>query len=105
MIVFYQLLDRSLGNVIKDYPTEEAALEELRGVGQEYGVDEMRSLALLKFEDGHPTLVAMDDDLIALMGMGADSHSFDRAALAHHQTEDVAIRRVRMISTSQCRRW
>src|SRR6266576_534365 len=59
--VFFQLMDTTSGNVIRDYDTEDDALDELRGVARNYGLDDIRSLALLKFEDGHPTLVAMDD--------------------------------------------
>jgi hypothetical protein len=81
MSVFFQLLDRSSGNVIKDYPSKEAALEELRGVAQEHGVDELRTLALLKFQDGHPTLVAMEEDLIVLLNLNAASQILDRGAL------------------------
>jgi hypothetical protein len=83
MSVFCQMLDRSSGNVIKDYPSEEAALEELRTIGQEYGFDEIRTLALLKFQDGHPTLVAMEDELIALLNVGTESHTLDHGALTH----------------------
>jgi hypothetical protein len=83
MSVFFQLLDRSSGNVIKDYPSKEAALEELRGVAQEHGVDEVRTLALLKFQDGRPMLVAMEEDLVALLKLDAASQVLDHGALTH----------------------
>jgi hypothetical protein len=83
MDVFFQLLDRSSGNVIKDYPSQEAALEELRRLGTEYGVEELRTLALLRFQDGQPSLVAMEDDLVALLNLEAEPRSLNIAALTH----------------------
>lgn len=71
MAVFFQLMDKTSGNVIRDYDTEDEALAELREVAQNYGPDDIRGLALLKFEDGHPTLVAMDDDLIARLNLAS----------------------------------
>jgi hypothetical protein len=71
MTVFFELMDRSSGNVIRDYDTEDAALEELRDVAQKYGLDEIRGLALLRFEDGRPSLVAMDDELIARLNLAS----------------------------------
>lgn len=71
MTVFFQLMDTTSGNVIRDYDTENEALDELRGVARSYGLEEIRGLALLKFEDGHPTLVAMDDELIAYLNLAS----------------------------------
>jgi hypothetical protein len=62
---FFQLMDQSTGNVILEYDTEEAALVELREVARGAGRDEIRGLALLKFQDGRPALVAAGDELIA----------------------------------------
>ncbi|MBA3450729.1 MAG: hypothetical protein H0T18_05905 [Chloroflexia bacterium] len=65
MSVFFALIDRSSGNVIKDYETEAAALVELEAVVRDYGVDEIRDFALLEYQDGVPIQAAMDDELIA----------------------------------------
>lgn len=65
MNTFYEVLDTSTGNVIKDYPTEEAALEELGNIVEAYGVDEIRDFALPRFEHGRPTLIAKEEELVA----------------------------------------
>lgn len=67
MSVFYQLIDRMTGNVIKDYETETDALKELDVVGREHGFDEIRDYALLTFEDGSPIHAAMEGELVALV--------------------------------------
>ena len=65
MSVFYQVLDVSSGNVITDFDTEEDAFVAMCRVGQKHGLAELAHLALLRFEDGHPSLVAMEDELLA----------------------------------------
>jgi len=67
MSVFFQLIDRTSGNVIKDYETEAAALLELDAVARAHGFDEIRDFALLTFQDGLPTYAAMEDELVALV--------------------------------------
>ena len=67
MSVFFQLIDRTSGNVIKDYETEAAALTELEAVARAYGLDEIRDYALLTFRDGLPAHAAMEDELVALV--------------------------------------
>jgi len=71
MTVFFQLMDTTSGNVIRDYDTEDDALDELRGVARNYGLDEIRELALLRFEDGRPILVAMGNELIAHLNLAS----------------------------------
>ena len=65
MSMFYQLLDRSSGNVITEFDTEEEAFAALCRVGRDHGLEELQHLALLRFEDGHPSLIAMEDELLA----------------------------------------
>lgn len=65
MNVFYQVLDVSSGNVVTEFDTEVDAFAALCRVGQEHGLAEMAHLALLRFEDGHPSLIVMEDDLVA----------------------------------------
>jgi hypothetical protein len=75
METFYEVLDGSTGNVIKDYPSEEAAIAELTLIANTYGVDEIKRLVLMRFEDGRPSLVAADEDLIArLVDDGTQYH-------------------------------
>lgn len=48
-----------------DYAREEDARAELSRLAAEEGPDVLRDLGLLRFEHGQPSLVAMDDELIA----------------------------------------
>ena len=64
MSIYFELLDRASGTMLKDYGTEADALEDLRAFGREHGQDHLRGLALLRVADDRPLLVAMDDDLI-----------------------------------------
>lgn len=65
MDVFYELFDLATGNVIDDFATEDDALDALRDAEQEHGPHAISDVALLRYDDGHPTLVAMEHDLIA----------------------------------------
>ena len=65
MTVFYELFDLATGNVIDDFATEEDALEALRAAACEHGLAAISDIALLRYEDGHPTLAAMERDLVA----------------------------------------
>lgn len=74
MSVFFELLDTSSGNFVKDFETEREAFEALEAVGREYGREQLRGLALLCFQNGHPTLIARDDDLVALLNADEKTH-------------------------------
>jgi hypothetical protein len=65
MDVFYELFDLATGNVIDDFATEEDALEALRSTKHEHGSAAISEIALLRYDDGRPTLVAMEHDLVA----------------------------------------
>ncbi|HET7603711.1 MAG TPA: hypothetical protein VFK36_11885 [Gemmatimonadales bacterium] len=67
MSEFFQLIDRTTGNVIKDYETEAAALNELETVARTHGLEEIRDFALLEFRDGLPIRAAMEEELAALV--------------------------------------
>lgn len=67
MSTYFELLDRESGTMLKDYATEADALEDLRAFGREHGQAQLRGLALLRVSDDRPSLLAMDDDLIALV--------------------------------------
>jgi hypothetical protein len=62
---FYEVLGGSTGNVIKDYPSEEAGLAELTMIARTHGIEEIKNLVLMRFEDGRPSLVAAEEELIA----------------------------------------
>jgi hypothetical protein len=77
MSMFFELLDTSSGNLIKEFETEREAIDALRAVGHEYGVEHLRHLALLCFQNGHPTLVARDDELVALANGVTGRHRYE----------------------------
>jgi hypothetical protein len=64
MIVFFELFDLVSGNVIEDFATEEAAIDALRAAEREHGPEAIGDIALLRFDNGHPTLIAMEGDLV-----------------------------------------
>ncbi|MBA3450044.1 MAG: hypothetical protein H0T18_02390 [Chloroflexia bacterium] len=64
MDVFFELFDLASGNVIDDFSTEEDALEALRAAQRDHGTEAIKDVALLRFDSGHPTLVAMEHDLV-----------------------------------------
>lgn len=72
---FFELVDWSTGNVIAEFDTEEEALADLLAEGREYGFDGIRSYALLRYRDGHPTLIAMEDELVAYLRCRSDSRT------------------------------
>ena len=65
MTVFYELFDLATRNVLEDFATEEDALEALYAAKREHGSAAISDVALLRYDDGHPTLVAMEHDLVA----------------------------------------
>jgi hypothetical protein len=65
MDTFFQLFDLASGNVMADYAREEDAWAELSQLAAEEGPEVLRDLGLLRFDHGQPSLVAMDNELIA----------------------------------------
>lgn len=65
MDVFYEQFDLETGNVIDDFVSEDEALDVLRAAEREHGFAAISDVALLRYENGHPTLVAMENDLVA----------------------------------------
>lgn len=70
---FLELVDWSTGNVIADFDTEEEALADLLTEARDYGFDGIRTYALLRYQNGHPTLIAMEDELVAYLRRRNDS--------------------------------
>jgi hypothetical protein len=64
MNVFFELFDLESGNLIEDFATEEEALEALRSAERDHGPAAISDIALLRFDDGHPTLIAMEGELV-----------------------------------------
>ena len=64
MNVFFEVFDLESGNLIEDFATEEEALEALRSAERDHGPEAISDIALLRFDDGHPTLFAMDGELV-----------------------------------------
>jgi hypothetical protein len=64
MNVFFELFDLASGNLIEDFATEEEAIEALRLAERDHGPAAISDVALLRFDDGHPTLVAMEGELV-----------------------------------------
>lgn len=87
MSEFFQLLDVSSGNVINEFDTEQEALAALGAVGHEHGLAELANLALLRFEDGHPRLVAMEDELIARVRLEIERAVSVRGTAPHHAAD------------------
>ena len=58
------LFDLRSGNVIAAYAGENDAWTALRHMAEEDGLEEIEDLALSRMQDGHPTLIAMEDELV-----------------------------------------
>jgi hypothetical protein len=61
---FFQLWDTTTGNLVTEFDSEEAAIEALCDVQAEEGEDPLLELALFRFTDDRPTLIAKDQDLV-----------------------------------------
>ena len=64
MSVFFPLLDLTTSNAVDEFETERQAIAALRSAHEVHGAESLLDLALLRFEDGHPTLVTMERDLV-----------------------------------------
>lgn len=62
---FFQLLDVTTGNVVTEFPSEDEVIKALSGVQIDDGDEPLLELALFRFQDGRPTLVAKERDLVA----------------------------------------
>ncbi len=72
---FLELVDWSTGNVIAEFDSEEQALADLVAEARDYGFDGIESYALLRYQDGHPTLIAMEDDLVTYVRRRSDART------------------------------
>ena len=64
MNVFFQLWDTTTGNLVTEFDSEEEAIGHLRVVQADEGEESILEFALFRFEDGRPTLIAKERDLV-----------------------------------------
>jgi hypothetical protein len=64
MTTFYQLMDVTTGNLITEFDSEDEAIEALSGVQADNSDESLLEYALFRFQDGCPTLVAKERDLV-----------------------------------------
>ena len=64
MNAFFQLWDTTSGNLVTEFESEQEATEALYQVLSEDGANPLLEWALLKFQEGHPSLVAKGSDLV-----------------------------------------
>lgn len=76
------LLDLPSGNVMTDFATEREAWDALRGWARDEGVEAITDLSLLSIQDGEPTVIAMEDDLVRRATRDLDPEAV--SGEAHH---------------------
>jgi hypothetical protein len=64
MNTFFQLWNRTTGNLITEFESEDEAIEALSGVQADEGDEPLLEYALFRFQDGRPTLVAKERELV-----------------------------------------
>jgi hypothetical protein len=64
MEIFFQLWDTASGNLVTEFGSEDAAIDALRGVQSEDGDAPFLDLALVRYEEDRPFLVAKGRDLV-----------------------------------------
>jgi hypothetical protein len=64
MGVFLQVIDLSTNNVVEDFDSELETLSLPNVVFGADGVARLSDLVLVRFEDGHPTLIASRNALV-----------------------------------------
>lgn len=58
------LLDLPSGNVITDFASERDAWDALLSWARDDGLDAIAGLSLMRIQDGDPTRIAMEDELV-----------------------------------------
>jgi hypothetical protein len=64
MNTFFQLWDRTTGNLVTEFDSEDEAIEALCRVQAEDGEEALLEFALVRFQDDRPTLITKERDLI-----------------------------------------
>lgn len=75
---FFQLLDAMTGNVVADFACEQELIDALSQVEDEHGEASVAEYILLRFRDGHPTLVAKEEGLIQFVARARGRDSLSR---------------------------
>ena len=58
------LFDLRSGNIMEGFASEEDAWRALRDMAEEHGLEAIEDLSLLRMRDGHPTVIAMENELV-----------------------------------------
>ncbi|MGH2616903.1 MAG: hypothetical protein ACRDJC_16850 [Thermomicrobiales bacterium] len=61
---YVELFDLRSANVVANYADENEAWAALRQAAMEFGLEEIEGLGLSQVQDGHETLIAMEDELV-----------------------------------------
>ncbi len=69
MNVFFQLWDTTTGNLVTEFDSEDEAIEALRDIRADEGIEPLLEFALFRFEDDRPTLIAKANDLVSYIAM------------------------------------
>ena len=69
MNTFFQLWDITTGNLVTEFDSEDEAIAALSGIQAEDGDEPLLELALVRFHDDRPTLVAKASDLVRYVAM------------------------------------
>ena len=64
MNTFFQLWDRTTGNLVTEFDSEDEAIEALSGIQADDGDESLLEYALFRFQDGRPTLVAKEREFV-----------------------------------------
>ena len=64
MCSYVELIDLRSGNGMANFSDVKEAWEALRRDALEFGIEELNDLALTHVQDGNPTLIAMEDELV-----------------------------------------
>ena len=67
MDTFYELLDLGSGNVLADFTDIDEALTALQRTSERHGQPAIRNLSLMRIEGDDQSLVAMQDQLAAMV--------------------------------------
>jgi hypothetical protein len=64
MTTFFQLWDTTTGNLVTEFDSEDEAIETLCSIRDKDGDETLLELALVRFQDDRPTLVAKEGALV-----------------------------------------
>lgn len=67
MDTFFELIDLGSGNVLADFDDIDEALTALRRTAERHGQPAIRNLSLMRIEGDDQSLVAMQDQLAAMV--------------------------------------